>query len=201
VIVVGVTGSFASGKSAATTLFKKQGAVVFDADVSARGALEKGKPAYRAVVKLFGGKILGKNGQIDRAALAKRVFSNPKELKTLGILVHPAVIMDALEIMDRTKKKKGILVLDVPLLFESKMDNLADFTVLVKAPAKATLARASQRGVDAALAKKILAAQWPPEKKAKLADYVIENASTLADLEKKVKETAAKIREAAASLG
>lgn len=185
-IVVGITGSLASGKTQVTDLFKKHGAKTFDADASARKAVKKGSPVYKAVVKLFGKAFLRPDGALDRAKLAERAFSHPADLRKLNILIHPQVILDGLEAIDAVKGKDGILALDVPLLFESKMDNLADFTVLVRTGRGATLTRAQKRGVPKKLARKILATQWRPEKKAKLADFVLENDGDLRELEKKV---------------
>lgn len=192
-IVIGLTGSFASGKSQAAAIFKKHGAEVFDADKSARVALQKGKPAYRAIVQLFGKEYLGKDGQIDRKKLAERVFNKPADLKKLNILIHPGVIFECLNVIGRYKSKDGLLILDVPLLFESKMENLADVTVLVKSGMSQILERAKKRGVSPALTKKILSTQWSLAKKSKLADFVINNNGSLKDLEEEIKNVITKI--------
>ena len=98
-IVVGITGNLASGKSEAARLFKKHGAVVFDADEAARWAARKGAPAYKAIVKIFGKEYLKKNGEIDRKKLATRVFSRPEDLKKLNILIHPGVIFESMKLI------------------------------------------------------------------------------------------------------
>jgi dephospho-CoA kinase len=185
-LVVGVTGSLASGKTEVTRFFKAAGARVFDADCSAREAIKKGKPIYRAIVKMFGKEYLGKNGQIDRAKLAERVFNHPRDLKKLNTLIHPEVILDALKVIEKSKNKKGLLVLDVPLLFESKMENLANVIVVAAASKASSLRRAVQKGIPACLAEKILAAQWPLRRKIARADFVIWNNGNLAHLEKQV---------------
>lgn len=185
-IVVGVTGSFASGKTETTRLLKTKGAQVFDADLAAREALKKGEPAHEAVVKLFGKTVLKKSGDVDRKKLAARVFRNPKELKQLNILIHPGVIFECLGRIAHHRGQKGVLVLDVPLLFESKMDSLADILVVVISGRAASLKRAAKRGVPAVLARKILASQWSAKKKEARADFVIRNNGSLADLKKKV---------------
>jgi dephospho-CoA kinase len=185
-IVVGITGSLASGKTQVTKLFKKHGAETFDADAAARKAVKKGSPVYRAIVKLFGKAYVKADGSLNRQKLAARVFASPRDLRKLNILIHPAVILDGVDAVDRVKKKEGILALDVPLLFESKMDNLADFTVVVRSRRETVFARAAERGMSHDLARKILATQWSPEKKAKLADFVIVNNGNVRDLDKKV---------------
>ena len=193
-IVVGVTGNLASGKSEAVKIFKKLGAKVFDADVAAKQAVKKGKPAYQAILKIFGRQYLGKSGELDRKKLAWRVFSNPKDLKKLNILIHPGVIFESLKLIERLRKKKGVLVLDVPLLFESKMAELADCTVVVSTRKQKMIARAAKKGLPAGLAKKILSTQWPLSKKEHLADFVIKNNGTTAQLEKEVRWVLNKIQ-------
>ena len=193
-VVIGVTGSLASGKSEVARLLKKRGARVFDADEAARLAVRKGKPAYRAILKIFGRDFLSRNGELDRTKLAARVFSKPRDLEKLNILIHPSVIFDALEMIETLKKTQGILVLDVPLLFESRMENLADRTLVVTASRKTLLRRAAKKGIRPELTSKILASQWPIQKKVRLADFVISNDGTLAELEKKVLQVLEKLQ-------
>lgn len=185
-IVIGVTGNLASGKSETVKLFKKKGATVFNADVAAKRALDKGTAAHMAVMKLFGKEYLKKNGEVDRKKLAWRVFSHPKELHKLNILIHPGVIFDCLKVISRCRRKKGMLVLDVPLLYESHMQNLCDRNIVVTARRSTMLARCKKRGVPAELATKILASQWPMAKKARMADFVLNNDGSLKDLEQQV---------------
>ncbi len=192
-IVIGLTGSFASGKSQATAFFKKLGAKVFDADVCAKKALKKGKPEYKAVVKIFGKDYLKADGELDRKKLAARVFASPKDLKMLNTLVHPGVIFESLSFVKSWLGKAEAVVLDVPLLFESKMEGLCDVTVVVSSPTPHILKRALLRGVERKLAQKILSSQWSAAKKEKMADYVIRNSGSIKDLEKNVKEVFKKI--------
>ena len=186
-IVVGITGSLASGKSGIAQIFKKLGAKVFDADLSAKNATKKGTPIYKAIVRLFGKNYLQKNGELERKKLALRVFENPRDLRKLNVLIHPGVIFDCLQRIKKLKDKKDILVIDVPLLFESKMEKLADVTVVVSAKKQTLMKRAEKRGYSRELATKILESQWPLAKKEALADYVIDNNQTVRQLEKSVK--------------
>ena len=185
-IIVGLTGNLASGKSEAAAIFKKKGAYVIDADKVAREVTQKNASLRRAIAKTFGKEFLLKNGQLDRRKLAWHVFSHPKELKKLNVLVHPSAIIEAMKQIERLREKKGLLILDVPLLFESKMDKLANFTVVVSASESSMMSRASRRGIPSALARKILAAQWPVMRKARMADFVITNNGTLEHLERDV---------------
>lgn len=191
-IVVGLTGNLASGKSEAAKLFKKKGARVINADEVARRIMEKSAALRGAVAKMFGKEYV-RGGKLDRRKLAWRVFSDPKDLKKLNTLVHPGVIVEVYKQLEKLRSKKGLVVLDVPLLFESKMEKLADFTVVVKASEANMLSRASRRGIPGELARKILAAQWPVMKKARLADFVIDNNGTTEHLEREVARVAAEI--------
>ena len=194
-IVIGITGSLASGKSEAAKILKKRGAKIFDADLAARQAVGIGKPSYKAIVKIFGKQYLKKNGELDRKKLAERVFSDPIGLKKLNILIHPGVIFECLKTIEIYKRKPGILVLDVPLLFESKMECLADYTVVVISNKKKILSRAKRQGIPKALANKIVDKQWPLKKKAHLADFVVENNGTHEGFEKKILEVIQQIKE------
>ncbi len=194
-IVVGITGGLASGKSEVTKIFKKIGAMVFDADQAAKAAVKKGKPAYRAIIKIFGPGYLGKNKEIDRKKLARYVFDHPGALHKLNILIHPTVIFDCLNVIEKFRGKRGILALDVPLLFESKMESLGDFTVVVSSKETLLLKRAARKGIPKDLARKILASQWPLKKKEKLADFVVRNNGSPKDLEKQVREIFGKLKQ------
>ena len=186
--VVGLTGNLASGKSEAAQVFKKLGAKIIDADALAKKLIQKGTPLYKAMLKIFGRGFLDKNKDFDRRKLAWHVFTHPRKLKKLNTLIHPGVILEVYKAIEKEKDKKGLLVLDVPLLFESRMEKIVDTTVVVSSSQKALLARAAKKGVPAGLAKKILASQWPLPKKEKKADCVIENNGTLAELKIQVKK-------------
>lgn len=185
-ISVGLTGVLASGKTEAARLFAKLGAKTFDADLAAKRLIRKGQPLQRAAVKVFGRQFLKSNGELDRKKLAQYVFGRPRELKKLNILIHPGVIFESLCFVRQYRHRKVLIVLDVPLLFESRMENLVDFTVVVRSTKRRIFARAAARGLSPALTRKILSAQWPMERKAKAADFVIENDGDLRKLRSEV---------------
>jgi len=187
-IIVGVTGNFSSGKSQTALIFKRYGAKIFDADKTAKQVVRKGTPVTRAIIKLFGRDFLKKNKELDRKKLADHVFSHPRALKKLNILIHPEVIVECFNRIERFRDRKGILVLDVPLLFESNMGRLADYTVVVSATKATIMKRAKQKGVSGALARKILSTQWPLKRKERLADFVIHNNGSIRGLERQARE-------------
>ncbi|OIO39145.1 MAG: dephospho-CoA kinase [Candidatus Omnitrophica bacterium CG1_02_46_14] len=193
-IVVGITGNLASGKSEAARIFKRRGARIFDADQAAKKVVRVGMPAYQAIAKLFGKDYLQTNRSLDRKKIAEHVFSCPRDLKKLNTLIHPAVILECFKTIERSKKKSGILVLDVPLLFESKMENLVHWTVVIDSSFKNIIKRTKKNGLSEKLTRKILATQWPCARKMKHADFVIENNGTLKELEKKVWEVMENIK-------
>ncbi len=192
--VVGITGSFSSGKTQVALIFKRVGAKVFDADKAARQVVRKGTPIYKAIVKLFGPDFLKKDKELDRKKLADHVFSYPRDLKKLNILIHPGVIVECFKQIERFRDRKGLLVLDVPLLFESKMERLADYTVVVSASKATILKRARRKGIPRPLANKILSTQWSLKRKERFADFVIRNDGSVKQLEKQVLELLNKLK-------
>jgi dephospho-CoA kinase len=187
-LLVGLTGNIASGKSTVAQLLSEHGATIIDADVLARRAVERGSPAFDAIVRRWGTSVLAPDGHLDRAALRRTVFGNPKELEALNNIVHPEVeqLRDKRIAEARTRGDR-IVVCDIPLLFEKKMVDMFDKIVLVDAPRPLRLERlVHDRGLRETEAMNMIAAQMPAELKRARADFVIDNASTLTELERKV---------------
>ncbi len=185
--VIGVTGSFGSGKSTVAGMFRRRGAPVFDADqeiqalLAGRGAAT----AARAVVKAFGRGILS-SGFIDRLKLAALVFDDQQQLKVLTDILHPFVRRRALEFL-RRHKAENLLVMDVPLLIESGWNRLVDVVVVVKASRRQQLERLRRRsGMTRTQALKRIRLQMPLREKIKFADYVVDNSGSQSDTHKQV---------------
>lgn len=183
---IGLTGNIASGKSTVTEVWRSLGVPIIDADVLARRAVEPGTPGYRDVVREFGAGIV-KNGQIDRAALRDVVFNDDKKRKRLEAIVHPEVAR-----LRRAEERKlaasgaRIVVNDIPLLFEAKLQNEFDIVVLVDAPEEVRIARIVQtRGLDENEARRMVEAQMPADEKRMPATYVIDNDGTLEEVRQK----------------
>jgi dephospho-CoA kinase len=189
-LLVGLTGNIASGKSTVAQLLSERGATIIDADVLARRAVERGSRAFEAIVRRWGTSVLAPDGHLDRAALRRAVFGNPKELEALNDIVHPEVERLREErIAEARARGDRIVVCDIPLLFEKKMTERFDRIVLVDAPRPLRLERlVSDRGLRETEAMDMIAAQMPAELKRARADFVIDNASTLTELERRVND-------------
>jgi dephospho-CoA kinase len=187
-LLVGLTGNIASGKSTVARLFSERGATIIDADVLSRRAVEPGTPAFDRIVERWGNDVLAPDGLLDRAALRHLVFPDHDELEELNRIVHPEVnrLRDRL-VADAVGRGEKIVVCDVPLLFEKKMADEFNRIVLVDAPRPLRLERLThERGLDETEALDMIAAQMPAELKRARADFVIDNAGTMTDLEAKV---------------
>ncbi|MBI4335788.1 MAG: dephospho-CoA kinase [Candidatus Omnitrophica bacterium] len=178
VIVVGVTGSFGTGKSTVAGYFKKLGAVVFDADKIAHGSMAPGTAVYKKILRRFGGCILDENDQINRRTLAAVVFGDRKALQKLNSIIHPYVIRKIKSAVARIKKGRpgATVVLDIPLLIEAGMLELVDKLIVVKTD-RATQIQRCRRGHglsrDEILAR--ARAQLPLSEKIRSSDFVIDN--------------------------
>lgn len=189
-LLVGLTGNIASGKSTVAQLLSERGATIIDADVLARRAVERGTAAFDAIVTRWGTSVLAPDGHLDRAALRRTVFGNAKELEALNDIVHPEVErLREQRIAEARARGDRIVVCDIPLLFEKKMADRFDRIMLVDAPRPLRLERlVSDRGLRETEAMDMIAAQMPAELKRARADFVIDNAGTLTELEQRVGE-------------
>jgi dephospho-CoA kinase len=177
---VALTGGLAAGKSKVLRVFAECGACVLESDRLAREALEPGSAGYRAVVEAFGPQLLDTKGRIDRARLALRVFQDPQARERLEAIVHPEVrrrqqewIRDAEAASDG-----GILVLDIPLLFEAGDPERFDVVVVVACSAEQQILRAVARGMTEDDARARIAVQMPTEEKVRRAHLVVDSSAS-----------------------
>ena len=192
-IVVGITGHLGTGKSTVAAMFAQAGAAVINADLLAHHGMRPGGACFKRIVRAFGRQILVQ-GQIDRKKLGAIVFS-PKagrrvKLKKLEAMIHPFVIRETQKQLRSLKKAgKRIVILDVPLLFESGMDHFADLTLVVKTNARVQLRRCSrQRRLSPLEARQRMRFQLPLAEKIRRADLVIDNNGTIHATRKQVKD-------------
>ena len=188
-LVAGLTGGIGSGKSTVAALLAERGAVVVDADRLARDAVDVGTPGYRAVVERFGPSVVGPDGSLDRAALAARVFADPVALADLNGIVHPIVRAAIARRVAELEGTDAIVVLEIPLLVESKGSYGASVVLVVDCPEDVALRRLVEgRGLDEADARRRMAAQVSRADRLAVADVVIDNSGSRADLERQVDE-------------
>jgi dephospho-CoA kinase len=189
-LLVGLTGNIASGKSTVAQLFGRWGATLIDADVLARQAVDVGMPAYHAIVERWGEGVTAPDGLIDRRELRQRVFSDSEQLEALNAIVHPEVqrLRDQL-VDDARRRGDRIVVCDIPLLFERRLAEQFDRIVLVDAPRPVRMDRlVRDRGLETTEAMKMIASQMPAELKRARADYLIDNTGTTQELEHRARE-------------
>ena len=182
--VVGLTGGIGTGKSSALAEFERAGAATVSLDQIAHEQAKPGREGYKAIVRAFGKGVLGAEGRIDRRALGEKVFKSPAALRKLERATHPIILREMERLVD---SMKGVVVVDVPLLFEKKLQNKFDATVLVSCRPAAQLRRVVKRdGLTAAEARRRVKAQLPLAAKRRLSDYTIDNDKDLSMLRTKV---------------
>jgi dephospho-CoA kinase len=184
-LLVGLTGNIASGKSTVARRLVTRGATLVDADLLARQAVRPGTPALARIVARWGRAVLAPDGVLDRGVLRARVFEHADELDALNAIVHPEVgrLRDAAVAAARARGDR-VVVCDIPLLFEKDLAGEFDAIVLVDAPRTVRLERlVHDRGLREPEAMAMIAAQMPAELKRARADYVIDNDGTRGELE------------------
>lgn len=186
-LLVGLTGGIGSGKSTVARMLGERGAVVFDADELARRAVEPGTPGHRHVVEVFGRRVLAEGGEIDRAKLGAVVFAEPEYRERLEHIVHPEVFR-LLELgLSDLRDTDRIVVFDAALLVETGFHAACDVVVVVTAPESAQVERVmAARGLNEDEARSRIAAQVSSPQRLEVADRVIDNGGTLAELERNV---------------
>ncbi len=186
--IIGVTGSFGSGKTFVSSCFAKLGAKVIDADKVARSVFKKGSVLNREIASAFGPRVVKPDGNIDRKALAKIVFSDKSSLNALNRMAHPGIIKRIKEIARRSGKKRTI-VIDAPLLFEAKLDLFCDHTVVVKASLEKQVERCRKKfRMKRREVLERIRNQMPMARKLRRAGFVVDNRGTMAETEKQVGE-------------
>lgn len=182
---IGLTGGIGSGKSTVSALLAARGAVVIDADRIAREVVEPGTPGLAAVVEAFGQGLLRDDGSLDRPALAAVVFADPESRKRLDGIVHPLVRARAAELAGAAPDG-SVVVHDVPLLVETGQAASYDVVLVVQADPEVRVRRLVQRGLSEEDAWARIAAQATDEQRRAVADVVLDNDGTPAELEEQV---------------
>jgi len=199
-LIVGLTGGVASGKTAISQVLKGEGAYIIDADQIARELVQPNRPAWNELIRAFGKEILQEDGSIHRKKLADKVFADPKKRKLLNQILHPRIK----EEMDRRTKEIGqkdpeaIVVIDAPLIVELGDQRDLDKLIVVASTQTQQIERLKERdGISPEEGLRILSSQMPVEEKVKLADYVIRNEGSIEEAKKRGKEVFKELRKVA----
>ncbi len=186
-LTVGLTGGVAAGKSTVAEIWRKAGVPVLSADELARAAVEPGTAALGRVVELLGTEVLLPDGALDRRALGRVVFADAEARRRLEAVVHPEVRALAQEWTARQRDAGAALaVWEIPLLFETGMEDEVDIVVVVQAPKALRRHRmAETREMDEEEAQAVIDAQLTDEERRERADIVIENSGTRAELSRR----------------
>lgn len=186
-IILGITGSFGSGKSTVAKCFKSRNSEIIDADKLAHALIKPGSKIYRRLVKGFGKSILKKDRSINRYKLGRMVFGNKKMLRELNRIIHPEII----HILKKRIKgsAKRIIVLDVPLLVESGLEKMVDKIIVVKISEEKQMQRLIKKGrLSKEDIQKRINAQAPLSKKLRIADFIIDNNGSIKQIQKQVEQ-------------
>lgn len=189
-LIIGLTGGIASGKSTVSNMLKEMGITVIDADIEARIAVNISEPAYQLILERFGTEILQHDGEIDRQKLGAVIFQDEEKRILLNEIVHPEVRRRMTEKKEAAiKRGEKVVVLDIPLLFESNLTYMVDKTILVYVDAAVQLNRLIKRnGLSEEEALARINSQKPLHEKRALANAVIDNNGSLIDTERQLKE-------------
>jgi dephospho-CoA kinase len=194
-LLAALTGGIATGKSYCIARFAALGVPVIDADHLAREAVAPGTPGLKAVVDRFGVGILQADGALDRAALARIIFTNATARADLESIVHPDVYRRIREWSVNLPPHTPLAIADIPLLFETGHDHDFDKVIVCACePAEQVRRLIARDGLTSEEARARLAAQWPIEDKAARADYVIRTDGTLTETDAGVKHVFQRLR-------
>ena len=180
-LIAGLTGGIASGKSTVSAYFADAGAYIIDADTIARDVVKRGMPAYDEIISYFGTTILMPDGDIDRKRLGSIIFNTPDKKARLNAIVHPHVFKHTKEktATIANQHPEAVIILDIPLLFETAMDRDMAEVIVVYAPESIQLQRLMERdGIDRKAAMARIRSQMPIEEKRKQATIVIDNSGS-----------------------
>jgi dephospho-CoA kinase len=187
-LLVGLTGGIASGKSTVSALLAERGAEVIDADHIARQVVMPGTHAWYKIRDHFGPGVLFADGAIDRQALADIVFADPAKLTVLNEITHPEIFARIADRLEAHHDKNVVVVLDAALLIEAGLADGVDVLVVTHSPREIQLERLAAKGMGARDAEARIGAQLAPDKRLARADIVIDNTGSLEDLARRVDE-------------
>jgi len=177
--VLGLTGGIGSGKSMVLSMFANLGAEVIDADQLAREVVEPGQPALEEIATAFGRDMLMPDGRLDRGKLARIIFADPVARARLNAITHPRIRERMATEMALRGSRPGLLIVDIPLLYENDRSDTVESVIVVWVDAKTQLRRLTERdGLTPDEARQRIAAQMPLDEKRARADLVVDNSGS-----------------------
>lgn len=194
---IGLTGSIGTGKSTVSKLLRERGIAVIDADLLAREIVKKGQECLNDLKNVFGNQVLTIDGELDRKKLGQIVFSDDSKLELLNSVTHPHIRRRMKAQMNELESKNNkVIVLDVPLLFEAKMEDLVDIVLVVFAKEEIQIKRIMERdNCTQEEAMRIIKTQISQQDKISKSDYTIDNSGTIEELKEKLNGFLEKIEE------
>ncbi|KXH87209.1 dephospho-CoA kinase [Sporosarcina sp. HYO08] len=187
-MIIGLTGSIASGKSTVSKMLKEKGYPIVDADEIARLVVEPGSPTLLEIQQQFGMEFIREDGSLNRERLGEWIFTHPAEREKLNGIIHPAIRKEMLSQKEKwIAAGAGTIIMDIPLLFESKLESYVEKILVVSVTPEVQLRRLMDRNVlSEEEAKKRIQSQIPVADKEKRADAIIHNNGTLAETERQL---------------
>ena len=182
-MIVGITGTMSAGKSTVTQIIKEAGYAVYDTDKMVHKYYDKEGSLYTHIIETFGASLLNAKKEIDRTKLASLIFNDESKLAQLEALVFPTVLEEMNEI---SGNRDALIFIEVPMLFEAEMHDFFDKIIVVDANLDSRIKRAQKKGLDLDDIQKRMTRQWSSEALRDCADYIIENNSSLKDLQEEV---------------
>lgn len=183
--IIAITGGIASGKSTAATALRELGADVIDADAISRQLTAKGGEALPKIRQAFGEQVFTKTGELDRKALGARVFADPSERERLNAILHPMIRLAMEKAI--AANHAPVVVLDVPLLFETGMQDMAQAVWLCYCPEETQIQRVMERdGLTREQAMGRIASQWPTQRKLRLSSEAIDTSGDIPSTKRQI---------------
>jgi dephospho-CoA kinase len=190
-LIIGLTGGVASGKTAVSQILREEGAYIIDADQIARELVQPNTPAWNELKRVFGNEILKKDGAIHRKRLAAKIYADPEQRDLLDRILHPRIKAE----MGRRMKEIGqkdpdaIVVIDAALLIELGDHREMDKVIVVTSTETQQIQRLRDRnGMTPEEARRILSSQMPLEEKMKVADFIVRNEGSFEETKRRVTE-------------
>jgi dephospho-CoA kinase len=183
-VVIGIAGGIATGKTEVAKLFAKRGAVIISGDDLGREVVEENPEVSKELVEVFSEEILNENGKLNRRKLGQLAFRDAVSKKKLNDIIHPHLLRRLKEKLTQLRKKEGekLVVVDAALIPDWGIKNWLDYLVIVDCTYENQLQRLKERGLSEKEAKDRIASQLPSDRKREPADYLIENDGTLEEL-------------------